>query len=561
MKTVEDTKLEELANSYLLQKDQRQRTEQTIVKLSSEIEKLNELNRSNDEILDQLLEQAQELSGGMGCSRAEAKAEEQEEIEELLQLSEEEQNSITLPYFEELAVIDTDGSWEDYKENMWDYAERYHIELSGDPFDSLLTESEKNEIGKRIREDYLMTKANCDKYDYIIAAFSGIVCGLMDAFFVGRPHTTKSGMQKYSKLGTWTDKQADKFVSLLSKNLWSKDSEKRNEIIKLYQKKKISLEQRNRMLKDVGIPYNQNLNKKPETLQQCIQYLEKKFKVNYDATNALGLETETQLNGMNPRNHHMMSLAHSPSIIGLIFSILDQFTGKASFVENGKLIRLVPTGSKNEIDRFELRGSNVATKLLCAFVNWLGHLCSDLVGSNTTRASGSNGRGAGIPAPFMTLIQFFDFKNPDGKGEKKCLAEWTKKIFEQGYDARFATTTAIPVLLNEFFIRLMWSLKSRFYHKRDWCDSIPFGNHPELRRMLLVGHGSLCVVDAADAAIRSGGEIMNFMLHLNVVAWTRLGIAGLQEIRAVYRENVVDVNAIDDDLEREWQRIYHEIGQ
>ena len=31
------------------------------------------------------------------------------------------------------------------------------------------------------------TSAKCDKYDYLIAAFSGISAGIIDIFFVGSP--------------------------------------------------------------------------------------------------------------------------------------------------------------------------------------------------------------------------------------------------------------------------------------------------------------------------------------------------------------------------------------
>lgn len=47
-----------------------------------------------------------------------------------------------------------------------------------------MTEVERAEIGKKIKEDYMMKKANCDKYDYLIAAFSGVASGLIDALFV-----------------------------------------------------------------------------------------------------------------------------------------------------------------------------------------------------------------------------------------------------------------------------------------------------------------------------------------------------------------------------------------
>lgn len=42
-------------------------------------------------------------------------------------------------------------------------------------------------------------------------------------------------------------------------------------------KQGFSLEKCNQLLKEQGIPYNQNLNKCPMGTQQTIQYLEKKF--------------------------------------------------------------------------------------------------------------------------------------------------------------------------------------------------------------------------------------------------------------------------------------------
>lgn len=543
-------KLEEIANSYLVQKDQKQRTEHVLAQASLELYNLEKLNTSNHDMLEQLLKQAQELSGAMGYTDTDISEADYEKGIELLRLDSEEQSQIIVPSFDGLLTTDASSSWDEYMQRIKVYATEQKLDLTKNPFDSLLTETEKNEIGKRIREDYLMQKAHCDKYDYIIAAFCGVVCGLIDSFFVGMPGQ--------SKLGGWTDNQADKFVSKISTGLWKKDAGKRDQILNIFKEKKITKDQRDKMLKDAGIPYNQNLKQQPETLQQCIQYLEKKFGVNYDASSAAFVEGEGLLGGMRPLNHHIMSLAHSPSIIGLIFSIVDQFTRKASFIDNGKLIRLVPKEKKNEIDRFELRGTSFATKLLCGFTNWLGHLCSDLVGSNSTRAITEGGRGSGIPVPFMEVLQFCTFKVPDKNGEKIAISELTLKIFENGYDLRFAAATTIPVLLNEVMIRLMWSLKSRFYHKNSWKESVPFGNHPELRRMLLAGHGVLCVVDAVDAGIRSV-DLITFTLHLNVTAWTRLGISGIQEIRALYRENVVDVAALDQDLESEWKRMYQDI--
>lgn len=555
MEDVDKTFIDEVAKTYLVRKKQTDKVDKALNNIHEGLDALNEKNRNNNDELDKLLSEAMKLCNGNGISLNELSKEDQEKAENMIALNSDDLRKIEIPYYEMIETIDVGADWKQYFNNVQHYAENNDIDLSKNPFDELLTEQEKNEIGQMIRDDYLLEKANCDKYDYMIAAFCGAVCAIIDSFFVKMPSSIK---EDNSALGKWTDKQADNFIEHLSKGLWNKDSKKRDEIINMFKEHKITREQRDNLLKEAGIPYNQNIEKAPISLQQCIQYLEKKFGVNYDASSAAYLESDGKLKGMRPLNHHIMSLGHLPSIIGMIFSILDQFTGKASFIDNGKLIRLVPIENKNSIDKFELRGNNFATKLICGFSNWLGHLCSDLVGSNTTRKEGSTGRGTGLPLPLTEILQLCSFKVPDGNGDKMTISDLTIKVFENGYDVRFAAATAIPVVLNEFLIRLFWSLKSRFYHKRTWKESIPFGKHPELRRMLLVGHGVLCTIDLADAAIRSV-DMITFIMHLNVAAWTRITISGLQEVRALYKQNVIDIDVLDDDLEVEWRRLYNQM--
>ena len=555
MEDVDKTFIDEVAKTYLVRKKQTDKVDKALNNIHEGLDALNEKNRNNNDELDKLLSEAMKLCNGNEISLNELSKEDQEKAENMIALNSDDLRKIEIPYYEMIETIDVGADWKQYFNNVQHYAENNDIDLSKNPFDELLTEQEKNEIGQMIRDDYLLEKANCDKYDYMIAAFCGAVCAIIDSFFVKMPSSIK---EDNSALGKWTDKQADNFIEHLSKGLWNKDSKKRDEIINMFKEHKITREQRDNLLKEAGIPYNQNIEKAPISLQQCIQYLEKKFGVNYDASSAAYLESDGKLKGMRPLNHHIMSLGHLPSIIGMIFSILDQFTGKASFIDNGKLIRLVPIENKNSIDMFELRGNNFATKLICGFSNWLGHLCSDLVGSNTTRKEGSTGRGTGLSLPLTEVLQLCSFKVPDGNGDKMTISDLTIKVFENGYDVRFAAATAIPVVLNEFLIRLFWSLKSRFYHKRTWKESIPFGKHPELRRMLLVGHGVLCTIDLADAAIRSV-DMITFIMHLNVAAWTRITISGLQEVRALYKQNVIDIDVLDDDLEVEWRRLYNQM--
>ena len=70
--------------------------------------------------------------------------------------------------------------------------------------------------------------------------------------------------------------------------------------------------------------------------------------------------------------------------------------------------------------------------------------------------------------------------------------------------------------------------------------------------MLVVAHGTLCLLDGADAALRSYGDIVNFMLRTNLLAWVRFGNLAMRELHAWYAAGSLDVAAIDDYLDREY---------
>ena len=56
--------------------------------------------------------------------------------------------------------------------------------------------------------------------------------------------------------------------------------------------------------------------------------------------------------------------------------------------------------------------------------------------------------------------------------------------------------------------------------------------------MLLVGNCTLCIIDGVDAAIRSGGNALAFVLHMNLIAWARLVMLIFRELRIRYGSNV-----------------------
>lgn len=312
----------------------------------------------------------------------------------------------------------------------------------------------------------------CDKYDYLLAVGCGAIAGLVDIFLVGEPGN--------SKLGNWTDAQVDKTVKLFAKACgWKPKEGKENNIA------------------------------------SAIGFLEKKFPVNYDQRHSGDVNG---LFSMSAKNHHMKSLAHSPDIVGLFFSILNQFTSTSTFINSGKLITIIT-------DTHELQGNNFISKLFCGITNWFGHIMSDIAGS-----SGASGRGSGVAIPFYELFQLCDFGSFKVGEDRNTLATVATKVFQEGYDARFGLAMAIPVVMCDLSIKLVWAIKHYFYHKRPISECIPTKRHDDLRMMLIVGNGTLCIMDGADAAIRSAGNSVQFFMRLNIIAWWRLTCLVLREL-------------------------------
>ncbi len=311
----------------------------------------------------------------------------------------------------------------------------------------------------------IKTNDSCDKYDYLIAIACGVIGGLIDIFLVGSPGN--------SKLGNWTDKQVDKTVTNFAKKLGWKPS-----------------------------------HGKSDDANSAIGFLERKFKVNYDQRRPSDVNNKFLI---SPKTHRMMSLGHSPDIIGLFFSILNQFTNTSSFIAEGKLITI-------DTEHFELYGSNFITKLLCGVSNWIGHIMSDIAG-----CSKSHFRGTGIVIPFFEMFGLCKFGKFSTKDGIKDLAELAQTAYNQGYDSRFGLTMAIPVVITNIIIRLMWSIRQYVQYKKPLKECIPLKNkHANLRVMLIFGYGTLCILDLIDAAIESGGDILTFFLHINLIAWFKL---------------------------------------
>lgn len=328
----------------------------------------------------------------------------------------------------------------------------------------------------------------CDKLDYALAASSGVLCGIFDIFLVGKPGESLAG----DITDKWFANRTTDFAKLCG---WD--------------------------------------GKGDESLSSAIRFLEKKFKIPYDQRGAG--DAASIIFDLNPANHHFKSLGHNPTLLGLFFSILDQFTNQSHFVSGGELISL-----QNADGKFELRGKSVTSKLFCGFVNWFGHLISDMSGS-----SGSKGRGMGIPSPFWAwtndIIAIKSKLNIPISQFDNTINELALSIYKEGYDIRFQATQVIPVFINEIIVRLVYALRRlvKYFVTTEkeersasamWEACEPFSNST-VKRMLTVAHGTFCMMDLGDATIRAfitGGGTFNvteFFLRLNIVGVGRFTIS------------------------------------
>jgi hypothetical protein len=486
----------------LVQKHQLDQSENKLSELDAALNALQQNQQSNNDAIDLALADLDMMLDNQGLNSQ--LAEDLDITQELFELESSVVKSHAKLTTVPVVLLDTldfneNMDWAQYQQSVEQYALNNHVDLSADPFTTLMSPIQRIELEKRIKDEFTIKNAQCDKYDYLIAGTCGVLGGLIDVFFVGMP-----GEGKLTKVAdSAVDSAVEKFASVCG---W------------------------------------QGAKEGGDSTKSAIGYLERNFKVNYDQATTFGKNgTDGAVKNLSPKNHHLKSLAHSPDLVGLFFSILNQFTDTSTFISNGQIITI-------DTETHELKGGNFIAKIFSGFANWLGHLFSDMAGS-----SGASGRGAGIPIPFYNLLLLLNVG--DFGQHRQSFATVATQVFEKGYDLRHGVAMAIPVLITELLTRLMWASKQRFYHKKQWMECIPSANNPELRRMLLVAHGTLCLIDAGDAALKSGGDMVQFLLRTNLIGWARFGTLALKEVYAWHNAGHIDVDAVDEYLDAELKKL------
>lgn len=344
--------------------------------------------------------------------------------------------------------------------------------------------------------DRLMNHA--DGVDYTIAVASGIISAAIDIVYVGE--------FSFDRGKEWSHDKVNNFVMAVAKKN--------------------------------GFDPETYRGKDP--LKGAIKFLEDKYHIPSDGV------WNSDHYGINAKSHHLDDWAHHPSILGLIASIITQFTQTGYFSnkygENIKIdVPILLQRKKNGYtDTIMLIGNDIPSKLFCGVVNWAMHLVSDMAGS-----SDNPGFGMGIPGPIITLLK--ELSAIPGVN-KISLPKIIGDFFENNrFDLRSELAVgyelgrqSIPIIVNEslvrgfyFISRLIYQIKEKESLKDiEWKKTLPFKNRT-IVRMMTIATGTFMAIDLADAGIRavieSGGfntsTVGDFVLRVNFVGIGRFAIA------------------------------------
>ena len=383
-----------------------------------------------------------------------------------------------------------------------------------------------------------LLSSQADNLDYVVAIASGIACGLLDILWVGEFDLTNGRSIASDKVDAFVKKTAEMFEG-----------------------------------------------EKFDDVKSAVKALEKRFPIPSDGN------TPDFGGGLQ---HHLRDFAHHPTIVGLAFSLLTQFTEKSYGTDvNGVFLVVdVPEKSKPFI------GKDVPQKILMGTITWFFHLVSDVAGSSST--AGVTG-GTGIPGPILALakeisaIPFFkDIKVDDDMS----LSLFLSKLFngtlmmqrdENGqiikesvvkFDLRGELGVAVelckqavPVIANEcivrafyFIRRLAMAMKEKCVScladmkKIDW-NSVKPANTPTIARMLTVSTGVFTALDMGEAI-----ATQKYWVSINYVGVGRFAVAiGSDVSWGLKARNVKKVRDVYENIKQQTFRkadadIYKRIG-
>ncbi len=363
--------------------------------------------------------------------------------------------------------------------------------------------------------------SQADTLDYFVSVASGILCGMLDILWVGE-FSLDNGK-------SIADEKVNEFVTKVAKAFGCEEEE----------------------------------------LDKSVRFLEKMFPLASDGN------TPDFGGGLQ---HHLRDFAHHPTIVGLIFSLLTQFTGKSYGTNASGNFIAVPVAKKSK----KFIGKNTPDKFFKGTLVWFFHLISDIAGSSSTAGFGG---GTGIPGPILSLakeISVLPFAK-DLKVNDESLSVFLSKMFNgtlfakrdekgkiikdsiQKFDFRAELGVAIeigkqaiPVIANECIVRLFYFIRRlatelktnkvktiKDFSKLDWGKIKPI-NNPTLTRMLTIATGVFTTIDMTEAIISK-----KYFVSVNYIGVGRFTVAlGFEVSEFLKIRKVRQIKQLYEDIKR-----------
>lgn len=279
--------------------------------------------------------------------------------------------------------------------------------------------------------------------------------------------------------------------------------------------------------------------------------------------------------------HHLRDFSHHPTIVGLIFSLLMQFTGKG-----------YGTKTNGEFVSFDIPGwkpRSFVDSVYVGTIEWLFHIISDIAGSSGTRRI-ENKEGTGLPGPLLSFLKEIsaipgirsiagktDPKSSPNKEEYYQFSVTCSKLFngtllgehdEKGkpvlhkelkFDLRtelgiinesINSKQYIPVVLNEVIVSAFYSVRRFLNEIRDNSietieklktidikKCLPFKNTP-LDHMRIIAATTFTSIDLISAGTKAAiknkdnkaGFALDFMQSINYCGIFSLSLSANTEL-------------------------------
>ena len=270
-----------------------------------------------------------------------------------------------------------------------------------------------------------------------------------------------------------------------------------------------------RMLRGIGVDENGKASK-------WITVLEKWFKVPYDKS------IDSDIIGLMPKTHRLHSLAHDPSIAGLVWGIKDIVAGTFTCIDKNGCLVVEKVTEANFM------------KLFTAPILWLGHILSDVF----TRM--------GIPIPGWSYLQLLQFGN---FGEKqRTIAEVARYMYLEGYDLRhlvsMSSTNAVIELIVRLYYHLVCKERPDEFVLTSEKEYVEVKNKIKLHNMLFVSYSvASCGNIAKICAYQGNPTAFNLPLWLGMIKESITQVTILNRDSKNYEKAIENRHTIGENFE------------